>query len=80
MMLSSHLCLGLPLGLVVKGFHLNIFLAAPVSGILCTWPNRLKSLGFNVVDYIFVLYQFVQFFIVYNPPYLVFFRRPKYSS
>jgi len=27
--------LGLPLGLVVKGFHLNIFLAAPVSGILC---------------------------------------------
>ena len=62
-MLSSHLCLGLPLGLVVKGFHLNIFLAAPVSDILCTWPNQL-SLGFNVVDYIFVLYQFVQFFIV----------------
>ena len=27
MMLSSHLCLCLPLGLVVKGFHLNIFLA-----------------------------------------------------
>ena len=34
MMLSSHLCLGLPLGLVVKGFHLNIFLSAMVSGIL----------------------------------------------
>jgi len=26
MMLSSHLYLGLPLGLVFKGFHLNIFL------------------------------------------------------
>ena len=26
MLLSSHLYLGLPLGLVVKGFHLNIFL------------------------------------------------------
>jgi len=24
-----------------------------------------QSLGFNVVDYIFVLYQFVQFFIVW---------------
>ena len=35
------------------------------------------SLGFNVVDYIFVLYQFVQFVIVFNPPYLIFFRRPK---
>ena len=42
MMLSSHLCLGLPLRLVVKGFHLNIFLAALVSGILCTWPNQLS--------------------------------------
>ena len=42
MMLSSHLCLGLPLGLVVKGFHLNIFLAGLVSGILCTWPNQLS--------------------------------------
>ena len=42
MMLSSHLCLGLPLGLVVKGFHLNIFLAALVSDILCTWPNQLS--------------------------------------
>ena len=42
MMLSSHLCLVLPLGLVVKGFHLNIFLGAPVSGILCTWPNQLS--------------------------------------
>jgi len=42
MILSSHLCLGRPLGLVVKGFHLNIFLAALVSGILCTWPNQLS--------------------------------------
>ena len=40
MMLSSHLYFGLPLGLVVKGFHLNIFLAALASGILCIWPNR----------------------------------------
>jgi len=42
MVLSSHLCLGLPLGLVVKGFHLNIFLAALVSGVLCAWPNQLS--------------------------------------
>ena len=39
MMLSSHLYLGLPLGLVVKGFHLNIFLVALPSGILCIWPT-----------------------------------------
>ena len=42
MMLSSHLYLGLPLGLVVKGFHLNIFLAGLASGILCIWPNQLS--------------------------------------
>jgi len=34
--------MGLPLGLVVKGFHLNIFLAALASGILCIWPNQLS--------------------------------------
>ena len=42
MMLSSHLYLGLPLGLVVKGFHLNIFLAALASSIVCIWPNQLN--------------------------------------
>jgi hypothetical protein len=42
MMLSSHLYLCLPLGLVVKGFHLNIFLVALASGILCIWPNQLS--------------------------------------
>ena len=42
MMLSSHLYLCLPLGLAVKGFHLNIFLVALASGILCIWPNRLS--------------------------------------
>jgi hypothetical protein len=42
MMLSSHLYLGLPLGLVVKGFHLNIFLVSLASGILCIWPNQLS--------------------------------------
>jgi len=41
-MLSSHLYLGLPLGFVVKGFHLNIFLVALASGILCMWPNQLS--------------------------------------
>ena len=38
-MLSSHPYLGLPLGLVFKGFHLNIFLVALASGILCVWPK-----------------------------------------
>ena len=42
MMLPSHLHLGLPLGLSVKGFHLNTFLVALASGILCTWPNQLS--------------------------------------
>ena len=41
-MLSSHLYLGLPCDLLVRGFHLNIFLTVPVSGILCTWPNQLS--------------------------------------
>ena len=58
-MMSSHLYLGLPLGLVVKGYHLNIFLVVLASGILCIWPNQL-------CDYIFVLFQFVQFFIQYK--------------
>ena len=60
MMLSSHPYLGLPLGLAVKGFHSNIFLVALTSGILFIRPNH-----FSVVDYIFVLYQFVKFFIVF---------------
>ena len=42
MMLSSHLYLGLPLGLAVKGFHLNISLVALAAGILCIWPNHLS--------------------------------------
>ena len=32
--------LGLPRDLLVRGFHLNIFLTVLVSGILCTWPNQ----------------------------------------
>jgi len=31
MKFSSHLCLGLPLGLVVKGFYLNIYVARQLS-------------------------------------------------
>ena len=34
--LSSHLYLGLPCDLLVRGFQLNIFLTVLVSGILCT--------------------------------------------
>jgi len=40
--LFSHLYLGLPCDLLVRGFHLNIFLIVLVSGILCTWPNQLS--------------------------------------
>jgi len=36
LILSSHLYLGHPCGLLVRGFHLNIFLTVLVSGILCT--------------------------------------------
>jgi len=42
LMLSSHLYLGLPCDLLVRGFHLNIFLTVLVSDILCTWPNQLS--------------------------------------
>jgi hypothetical protein len=34
MMLSYHLFLGLPFGLLVNGFHLNSFLAVLVSGVV----------------------------------------------
>ena len=40
--LSSHLYLCLPCDILVRGFHLNIFLTVLVSGILCTWPNQLS--------------------------------------
>jgi len=65
--LSSHLYLGLPLGLVVKGFHLNIFLAALASGILCIWPNQLSLWALMWLTIFWCFYQFVQFFI-FNPP------------
>jgi hypothetical protein len=42
LMLSSHLYLGLPCDLLVRGFQLNIFLTVLVSGILYTWPNQLS--------------------------------------
>jgi hypothetical protein len=41
-MLSSHLYLGLPCKLLVRGFQLNIFLTVLLSGILLTWPNQLS--------------------------------------
>jgi len=44
MMLFSHLNVGLPLYVMVKGFHLNIFLAALASSILCTeWPRSHRT-------------------------------------
>ena len=39
---SSHRYFGLPCDLLVRGFHLNIFLTVLVSGILRTWPNQLS--------------------------------------
>ena len=42
LMFSSHLYLGLPRDLLVRGFQLNIFLTVLVSGILCMWPNQLS--------------------------------------
>ena len=42
-MLSSHLYLGLPCDLLVRGFQLNISLTVLVSGILCTWPRISKQ-------------------------------------
>jgi hypothetical protein len=41
-MLSSHLYLGLPCDLLVRGFQLNIFLIVLVSGILCIRPYQLS--------------------------------------
>jgi len=42
LMLSSHLYLGFPCDLLVRGFQLNIFLTVLVSGIVCMWPNQLS--------------------------------------
>ena len=42
LMLSSRLYLGLPCDLLVRGFHLTIFLIVLVSGVPCTWPNQLS--------------------------------------
>ena len=42
LMLSFHLYLGLHCDLLVRGFHLKIFLTLLVSGIHCTWPNQLS--------------------------------------
>jgi hypothetical protein len=73
LMLSSHLYLGLPCDLLVRGFHLNIFLTVLVSCILCTWPNQLSILSLiPVVNYISMFYQFIQLFIGFDSPYLIF--------
>ena len=42
LMLSSHLYLGVPRDLLVRGFQLNIFLTVVVSGIHCTRPNKFS--------------------------------------
>ena len=76
MMLSSHLYLGLPLGLVVKGFHLNIFLAAMVSGILCIWPNQLSVLALMWLT-IFSCFISLSNSSLFYPPCLIFFHMPK---
>ena len=54
LMLSSHLYLGLPCDLLVRGFQLNIFLTVLVSGILCMWPNQLSfwALMSNIFTYV----------------------------
>jgi len=46
-MLSSHLFLGLPCDILVRGFHLNIFVTVLVSGILCTDQT---SLAFEIAS------------------------------
>ena len=66
MMLSSHLYLGHPLGLVVKGFHLNIFLAALASGILCVWPNRLSIYPCVVTSYYEVRFIVTDGFVTFH--------------
>jgi hypothetical protein len=69
-MLSFHLYLDLPCDLLVRGFHLNIFLTVLVSDILCTWPNQLSL---HIVNYISIFYQFIQLFVSFKSPYLIFF-------
>ena len=55
LMLSSHLYFGLPFDLLVRGFHLNIFLTVLVSGILCTWPNQFSLWALVQLTIYFVL-------------------------
>jgi len=39
----------------------------------------ISHLRVNVINYIFMFYQLIQFFIGFDSPYLVFFCGPKYS-
>jgi len=73
-MLSSHLYLGLPCDLFVRGFHLNIFLTVLVSGILCTWPNQLSLLSYGPYKYYAVLlwcYVILSSYMIYIYIYLL---------
>jgi len=55
LMLSSHLYVGLPCDLFVRGFQLNIFLTVLASFV----HEQTESLSFNVINYIFMFYQLV---------------------
>ena len=44
MTLSSHLFLGLPFGLLVKGFHLSIFLVIIIIIISCSGIRHMRSM------------------------------------
>jgi hypothetical protein len=54
--MSSHLCLGLPLDLVVRGVQLNIFLTVLDSGNLCIWPKQLslRALMWLIIFWCFI--------------------------
>jgi len=54
--LSSHLCMGLPLDRAVRVVQLNIFLNVLESGILCTWPNQLslRALMWLIIFWCFI--------------------------
>jgi len=55
-MLYSHLYLGLPCDLLVRGFQLNIFLTVLVPLYV---PKPTQSLSFNMINYIFMFHQLI---------------------
>jgi hypothetical protein len=57
---STHLFFGLPFGLEVSGFHLQILVTSLSFGILSTWPNHFSLWDLINLIIFFLFDQFIQ--------------------